>query len=158
MHKLDTKPRNDQLLLNRSCLALNTKSTIICIFIIRLHFVSRIKFSNPSKTQKWKVSCFKAKEKQYQKIVSNFCAGMKNTMTYFKIDFCHLIIFLSRLKDFFFCNWITIILVLGKLSLFFKFIFLQKGSSLHFTFDYQAQELYKMQLIKTFILFIRFFF
>ena len=61
----------------------------------------------------------------------------------FKIDFCHLIIFLSTLEDS--CTWITIILVPGKLSFFIKFIFLQKRSFkclLHFTFDYQAQELY----------------
>ena len=53
-----------------------------------------------------------------------FVSEWKIQWRIFKIDFSHLIIFLSTLEDFY--NWITIILVHGKLSFFIKF--LQKGS------------------------------
>ena len=55
-----------------------------------------------------------------------FVSEWKIQWRIFKIDFSHLIIFLSTLEDFY--NWITIILVHGKLSFFIKFIFVQKGS------------------------------
>ena len=53
-----------------------------------------------------------------------FVSEWKIQWRIFKIDFSHLIIFLSTLEDLY--NWITIILVHGKLSFFIKF--LQKGS------------------------------